>query len=654
MEKKIIFPFFVSKPDLFPFFRFRILPAAPKNQFQSQSQVHPRSLKNSFTFARQKAATKFFTWLLRQHERRDPHKIFLEQVTDQIAPGYSLVIKNPMCFNEIRNKISKKFYSNVEDIKKDFVLTFENCILYNTSDTIYHEFGKKMLNFTKKLMVEERMIGLAKELPFLRTNVTKEELESILCVTLEQFLPINVVDEEEPVAVGPKDQDFNDIISTDEDLEEMNKNLGNTYDPNQPPTELVPVEQKIRKKPGRKPKNFNPEAASNEEKSKNNLPEPEKKIETVEDVARDAALAAKLAREKLAKIRPGSTMGFLKRKGDGSVSYNVLIDSHIEMAKKRRQEQNQEQNQEQKGSHPNQKEKRELKLIDTIGKIRPGCGKPTLPTGPALSTTPMIAKKFEPVTPVDYIDYGPFGSFSPVINNQMYEKYNSSEMAILRAAYDSPTGALYAESALNFVQDSASWVTDYVDRIIDGFTGKKHLTYREYVDNQQKIAEKVEGEIGICKGDEKCPEKVPKEKLDELRSLEKLGIDVSFLDGPKVQGKNLHKSPLAQSNQVKGTPKSRLATSEPDREPTHPDHPKFSLQDQAEDLKKLRKMQDNRFAHSSNSYGNKDHLRPSDKEYKIVGKLENNFRKMIGKNAKPGQVVGREGVRSGLGIAIRK
>lgn len=130
---------------------------APETLQISNQHINLSQSKSYF-----KIINQFFYWLLRQHERKDPHRIFFDEVTDQIAPGYSLVIKYPMCFNKIRAKI--KFnqpgnvnYFNLADLEKDFLLIFTNCISYNTPDTIYHTFGRKMLNFTKKIFEQDRL-----------------------------------------------------------------------------------------------------------------------------------------------------------------------------------------------------------------------------------------------------------------------------------------------------------------------------------------------------------------------------------------------------------------------------------------------------------------------------------------------------------------
>ena len=43
-------------------------------------------------------------------EKNDPNDIFAQPVTDQIAPGYSTMIRNPMDFSTIKTKTENLVY----------------------------------------------------------------------------------------------------------------------------------------------------------------------------------------------------------------------------------------------------------------------------------------------------------------------------------------------------------------------------------------------------------------------------------------------------------------------------------------------------------------------------------------------------------------
>ena len=54
--------------------------------------------------------------------RKDPQGIFAEPVTDEIAPGYSALISNPMDFSTIAKKIDTLQYQSVDEYKVCYAL----------------------------------------------------------------------------------------------------------------------------------------------------------------------------------------------------------------------------------------------------------------------------------------------------------------------------------------------------------------------------------------------------------------------------------------------------------------------------------------------------------------------------------------------------
>ena len=53
-------------------------------------------------------------------------------MTDDIAPGYSTIIRNPMCFQTIREKLTKLEYITLYSVRCDLELMCRNCTKYNT------------------------------------------------------------------------------------------------------------------------------------------------------------------------------------------------------------------------------------------------------------------------------------------------------------------------------------------------------------------------------------------------------------------------------------------------------------------------------------------------------------------------------------------
>ncbi|EEC51951.1 predicted protein, partial [Phaeodactylum tricornutum CCAP 1055/1] len=56
---------------------------------------------------------------------------FLNPVTDEIAPGYSKVIKHPICIAAMEDKVESHKYNSPSDWEGDVNLMYKNCIDYN-------------------------------------------------------------------------------------------------------------------------------------------------------------------------------------------------------------------------------------------------------------------------------------------------------------------------------------------------------------------------------------------------------------------------------------------------------------------------------------------------------------------------------------------
>ena len=68
---------------------------------------------------------------------------FANPVTDLIAPGYSLIIKQPMDLSTISSKLLD--YSSLKEFSFDIELMFKNCMTFNEENSYIHQLAKYML-----------------------------------------------------------------------------------------------------------------------------------------------------------------------------------------------------------------------------------------------------------------------------------------------------------------------------------------------------------------------------------------------------------------------------------------------------------------------------------------------------------------------------
>jgi len=65
--------------------------------------------------------------------------LFTHPVTDEIAPGYSVVIKRPMDLKSIKSRVDNGQIMTTAEFQRDMMLMFTNAIMYNNSDQdIFH------------------------------------------------------------------------------------------------------------------------------------------------------------------------------------------------------------------------------------------------------------------------------------------------------------------------------------------------------------------------------------------------------------------------------------------------------------------------------------------------------------------------------------
>lgn len=219
--------------------------------------------------------------LLRSMEKRDPQQFFAWPVTDNIAPGYSQIITNPMDFSTIKQKIDDNNYQNLNEFVDDFKLMCDNAMTYNHPDTIYYKAAKKLLHVGLKMVLPEKLRQLRPVLTYMH-DISKEELG----------FELGTEDPNNPDAPVTEEQ-----IEREREQEERNEEA-----------------EELRKENQRKMRLAN---LGKFEAIPDDM--------TPEEILKQARGAAKSAAEKLSLKRLNSKMGFLRQKKDGTTSLQIIV-----------------------------------------------------------------------------------------------------------------------------------------------------------------------------------------------------------------------------------------------------------------------------------------------------------------------------------------
>ncbi|XP_033754995.1 LOW QUALITY PROTEIN: bromodomain-containing protein 7-like [Pecten maximus] len=299
---------------------------------------------------------------------------------------------------------------------------------------------------------------------------------------------------------------------------------------------------------------------------------------TPEEILAQAKAAAKDAADILTLRKPESRFGFLRQRADGSTSLNIMNpdnDGTVSETEK------------------------VVNLGSLIGKLTSGTG----------SLSSYKEDKRNKVTPINYLNYGPFSSYAPQYDST-FSNISKEESDLLLSTYGDETGVQYARSIMDFTESSGDYAIAMVDNLLDILTKGEHSKTQKLLDEQKAQEDMRPVDSG--------PEVPPATAADisSLRSLSQLGVDVSFLD----QYEN-----------------------EPPKDPIQE-----KLDQTASLLNDLQQTQNERLSSKL-----PPHLAlvpgPSEKELQLAQKVTKELRELA-KSANPRGVVSVEGVRSVLGV----
>ncbi|XP_074062879.1 bromodomain-containing protein 9 isoform X5 [Macrotis lagotis] len=424
---------------------------------------------------------------LRQLQRKDPHGFFAFPVTDAIAPGYSMIIKHPMDFGTMKDKIVANEYKSVTEFKADFKLMCDNAMTYNRPDTVYYKLAKKILHTGFKMMSKERLLALKRSMSFMQ-DMDFSQQAALLGnedTAVEEPVPEVVPVQVETTKKSKKPS--KEVIRAERDLERPSSPApflqAGLYS-NHP--RKIPAHHFL--------KNL-------QRRRLHSLPccifEPEGNACSLTDsTAEEHVLAlvehaADEARDRINRYLPNSKMGYLKKNGDGALLYSVVNLSDPEA--------------EDEETHP-------VDLSSLSSKLLPGF------------TT--LGFKDERRNKVTFLTSS--GTALSMQNNSVFSDLKSDEMELLYSAYGDETGIQCALSLQEFVKDSGSYSKKIVDDLLDQITGGDHSKIIYQLKQRRNIPMKPPDEIKQI-GDSVGENNSSVLDFMSMKSYSDVSLDISML-----------------------------------------------------------------------------------------------------------------------------
>lgn len=310
-----------------------------------------------------------------------------------------------------------------------------------------------------------------------------------------------------------------------------------------------------------------------------------------EEILAQAKAAAKDAADMLTLREPKSRFGFLRRRNDGSTSMTLLNPDNDGIL--------------------NEKE-RVINLGSLVGKLTTGSG----------TITGFKEDKRNRITPVMYLNYGPFSSYGPQYDST-FANMSKEESDLLLSTYADETGVQYAKSIGSFVENSGEFAVAMVDHLLDILTKGEHSKAKQQLGEiraaEEEKSTEASGSTESQSGSDTKPVNID---INSLKSLGDLGVDVSFLDDFEKITSQPKKDPVQERldqtasliNDLQATQKERLSA----KLPTH-------------------------LAHVPG---------PSEKEIQLAQKVTQEL-KELAKGVSPADISSVQGLRSAMGITLQ-
>ncbi|KAM6950778.1 bromodomain-containing protein 7 [Lycodopsis pacificus] len=407
--------------------------------------------------------------LIRQLQRKDPRAFFSFPVTDLIAPGYSMIIRRPMDFSTMKDKVKKGYYQSLDEIAGDLRVMCENAMIYNKPETIYHKAARKLLHSGLKILNQERLESLKQSIDFMSGL--------------------------DPSAKLPGKTEDQGGTSLDQNREGPSTT-------------------------GTSERSQTPGTTRQEKDSKDEAAKVEKELQEIRKVIEESG--GKLSNRVLQ-----CDLEFARRKSDGSTTMAILNSADPSAGDA--------------GYCP-------VKLGMMSNRLQSGVN----------SLQGFREDKRNRITPVSYVNYGPFTSYAPTYDSS-FANVSKEDSDLVFSLYGEESQPLGSDSLSKFLAKSDEYVYKLADNVLDAMTNGEHSkTLKEAVPveddtNAQKDAEDME----VVK-----PEASNCNRLDFLRSA--AGLQMA----EELSGEALHfQQKLDETTKLlrdlQEAQKERLSTKQP-------------------------------------------------------------------------------------------
>ncbi|CAI9760417.1 unnamed protein product [Fraxinus pennsylvanica] len=118
--------------------------------------------------------------ILDKLQKKDIYGVYAEPVDPEELPDYHDVIKHPMDFATVRNKLGNGEYETLEQFESDVFLICSNAMQYNAPDTIYHKQARTIQELARKKIQKIRINNERSEKELKPEHNTSTRSSSIL------------------------------------------------------------------------------------------------------------------------------------------------------------------------------------------------------------------------------------------------------------------------------------------------------------------------------------------------------------------------------------------------------------------------------------------------------------------------------------------